>query len=278
VFFFASDLHYGMNAKGDSSVERLADKLSREGNDNDALFLGGDLATDDEHVRRCLRLFHEFRGRRYAILGNHDVWVDAGDNSLARHARLQNLMSNEGFHPLEEQSAMVDGWGLVGAMGWYDYSFADAALGIDLRSFREKREPWTNRVVWTDATRVRWDMNDLQATAWQIGRLHARLAEVSGAERVIALLHHVPHKRLLVHPRWLVPKQWRFANAFLGADGFGRLLEEDGRVKLAVNGHIHMSRETRQGSTRYASLGGDYYRKQVIAFDGAQVRRMTISA
>ena len=278
MFFFASDLHYGVNAKGDSSVERLADKLSREGSDRDALFLGGDLATDDDQVRRCLRLFHGFRGRRYAILGNHDVWVRGGDNSLARHARLQHLMADEGFHPLEEQSAVVDGWGLVGALGWYDYSFKDK-LGIADKNYREKRDPISGAVIWSDARNVSWSMDDVEATDWQVGHLQTRLAEIRGAERVLALIHHVPHKDLLAFPkaRWLVPRQWRFANAFLGSNRLSETLEADPRVKLVVNGHIHMAGHVTHGSVEYHSIGGDYFSKQLLAFDGRRIQRATVS-
>lgn len=276
MFFFVSDLHFGINPVGDASVRRLADKLAREANARDVLLIGGDLAVDDDSVRVCLQLFRGFPGRRFAILGNHDVWVGAGDNSLDRHARLQLLMMDEGFHPLEEQSAIVDGWGLVGALGWYDYSFKDKALGIPDRNYREKRDPATENVIWNDALNVVWNMDDAQATDWQIIRLSERLRELRSAERIIALIHHVPHKDLLVHPRWVVPKRWRFANAFLGSNRFAERLESDSRVKLVVNGHIHMPRSTRRGSVNYHSIGGDYFEKQALTFDGDRVRRLAV--
>lgn len=279
MFFFASDLHLGANAKGDAAVARLAERLERESGPKDVLLLAGDLATNDDQLIRCLQMFRRrFRGTCAGILGNHDIWVGPDGDSLERYRFGQTLLEREGFQALEEHAMLHDGWGLVGAMAWYDGSFADASLNIPIQNYLEKREPWKNRVIWADATRVRWNMNDPQATAWQHERMQKRLEEVSGAERVIALLHHLPHKRLLVHPRWLVPKRWRFANAFLGSSLFGNLLETDGRVRLAVNGHIHLARSHRSGSLRYESIGGSYTDKQLVTFDGAQVRRVTVSA
>lgn len=276
MFYFVSDLHYGLSQKGDASVHRLAQILERESGTQDALLIGGDLAVDDTSVRDCLRAFRGFRGRRYAILGNHDLWVAPGDQSLARYTRLQTLLDAEGFHPLEERSAIVDGWGLVGALGWYDYSFKDN-LGISDDCYREKRDPETGTVIWNDARHVHWHMDDIEATDWQLRKLDDRLHELRGAERIIALVHHVPHKDLLVHPRFLVPKRWRFANAFLGSNRFAERLEADPRVSLVVNGHIHMARSTRRGRVAYHSIGGDYLAKQLLAFDGRVIRRTTIS-
>jgi hypothetical protein len=84
---------------------------------------------------------------------------------------------------------------------------------------------------------------------------------------------------LLAFPRarWLVPKQWRFANAFLGSSRLSETLEADPRVKLVVNGHIHMSGHVSSNSVEYHSIGGDYFAKQLLAFDGRHVLRTTVS-
>jgi predicted phosphohydrolase len=267
LHYFISDLHYGVNRKGDACVARLAERLRGEASAKDVLFLGSDLGTDDATVAACLGLFRSFPGRRFGILGNHDVWVEPGDTSLARHARLQKLLDEEGFHPLERRSAVVDGWGLVGAMGWYDYSFRDP-IGVPDASYREKRDPDTGFVVWNDARFVRWEMSDEEATEWQVQTLRARLAELAGVERILALVHHVPHKDLLFHPRFLVPRRWRFANAFLGSNRLAEVLEADSRVREVVNGHIHTARSARHARVRYHSIGGDYVVKQILAFDG----------
>lgn len=276
MHYFISDLHYGVCQKGDASVHRLANMLERESTAQDTLFIGGDIAIDDPTVRACLRAFNGFRGRRFAILGNHDLWVEPGDHSLARHARLQNILDEEGFHPLEEKSVIVNGWGFIGALGWYDYSFKDN-LDIPESCYREKRDPHTGFVVWNDARYVRWNMTDEEATEWQVQKLRARLSEVQDAERVVALVHHVPHKDLLVHPRFLVPKHWRFANAFLGSNQLAEVLEQDPRVKHVINGHIHMSRSTKRKHIEYTSIGGDYDAKQLLAFDGKNLKRISIT-
>jgi hypothetical protein len=120
-------------------------------------------------------------------------------------------------------------------------------------------------------------MNDASATEWQPTRLAARLKEVESAARLIALLHHVPRKSLLVHPRWFVPEPWHFARAFLGFNRFYELVEADPRVKLIVNGQTHWARSTRRRSVECHPPGGDDVEKQLLAFDGKRLRRSSIA-
>jgi hypothetical protein len=70
---------------------------------------------------------------------------------LARHTRLQHILEQEGFHPLEERSTVVDGWGTIGALGWYDDAFRDEAIGVPEEYCRQTRSPISEHVIWNDA-------------------------------------------------------------------------------------------------------------------------------
>lgn len=275
--YFASDLHYGVDSEGDAAVRALAGHLQppRAGKD-DALVLVGDLAKDDATVRECLALFATFPGRKYAVAGNHDVWVD-GESSWTRYRRLSRLFRAAGFVPLEDGPAVVDGVGIAGSMGWYDYSFRDADLRIPYAAYRAKTYPGKPGPVWNDALLVSWGMTDEEMTSWQAERLERHLASLDGCREKILAIHHVPTKRLLYHPRWLVPREIRFANAFLGSERFARIACAHG-VDFVVNGHIHLAGMATIGATRFASIGGDYDVKQLIVREDGRILRKTFTS
>lgn len=276
--FFASDLHYGVHREGDAAVRSLADHVRTADVDkDDLLVLVGDLATDDATLRSCLRLFAGFPGRKCAVAGNHDVWVEREDSSWTRYRRLSTIFRAAGFHPLEDEPLVVDGVGLAGSMGWYDYSFRDKELGIPLSCYRAKTLPGAAEPIWNDARLVRWGMSDEDMARWQAERLERHMASLRGCREIVLAIHHVPTKRLLFHPRCLVPYGTRFANAFLGSERFGEIALRH-RAALVVNGHIHMEGTKRVGDTAFMSIGGGYRAKQLIVRDGAECVRSSFTA
>ncbi len=279
--FAISDLHADVSGDGDRALRELAAHVIAEGRPEDVLLIGGDIAVDDAGIARCLDLFSPFRGRKGAVAGNHDVWLRGTPHadSLARHAYVQDIFRSRGFVPLEEEALVVGDVGFVGAMGWYDGSFKEDALGIDDGAYASKTPPWSDRPIWADAIRARWGASDKEVTAWQLRKLEARLADVGGVREVVALVHHVPTARLLPlpHARWLVPKAWRFANAFLGSERFSETLTR-ARVRTVINGHIHRSGQVKIGGTRFCSIGGDYDRKQLLVVDEGRIGRQSFAA
>ncbi|HTK05287.1 MAG TPA: metallophosphoesterase [Candidatus Eisenbacteria bacterium] len=267
--FFASDLHYGVDGEGNAAVRSLAAHLRSPGTaaKEDVLILVGDIATNDDTLRACLALFSGFRGRKFAVAGNHDVWIEEDLSSWTRYRRLSAIFRAAGFHPLEDEPVVIDGIGIAGSLGWYDYSFRDEDLGIDMEAYRTKTPPGQDFPCWNDAHLVRWGMPDEDVTTWQAERLERHLASLEGCREKVLAIHHVPTKRLLFHPRCLVPMGTRFANAFLGSERFGEIASLHG-VSLVVNGHIHMAGDARIGKTSFKSIGGGYRSKQLIVRDG----------
>ncbi len=273
--FFTSDLHYGVNAKGDRSVEALALHACTTGKKDDVLLIGGDIATDDAHIRSCLALFAGFPGKRAAIAGNHDVWMEDERDSLQRYMGLPALFREGGFHPLEEEPFIAGGIGFAGAMGWYDLTFRDEEINVPLSAYRTKAYPGPDPELWGDAICARWEGDDSDVTAWQLSRLERQLKLLAGTSETVVLLHHVPTKRLLTRPRFLVPKKWRFMNAFLGSERLAETVRQLAPNSLVVNGHIHMSGSVRVGDTDFLSIGGDYQSKQLVIKEGPTTRRMS---
>lgn len=277
TIFAASDLHYGSRRAGDRAVRALADEVGAASED-DVLLLGGDLAEGEAKLRECLALFERFRGPRLAIPGNHDIWVEGDEtSSWARYERLPRVFREHGFTALEDGPFAHGGVTYVGALGWYDYSFRDD-LGIPDEAYESKIYPGMTHSLWRDATRARWGESDRAFCDRQVERLAASLAAAPADRPIVALVHHVPTKALLVHPRALVPRFFRFVNAFLGSERLGDLLARDPRVRLVVSGHIHRRGLARKRDATFVSIGGDYRRKELVrlAVEPIAIERETI--
>ena len=273
--FVPSDLHLLVDARGDRSAEALAAYVCKAANPKDILILLGDLGHGDAGIRRCLALFTGFPGAKLVVAGNHDIWTDPGGNSLAQHRALGQVFRLYGFQPLEEAPTIVNGLAFAGCMGWYDYSFQDP-IGIEEQWYRAKTYPGDSRPTWIDAKQAHWNnMSDSDVVDWQLSCLRRQLESLdSKSEKIVVAMHHVPTKKLLFHPRCLVPRRWRFLNAFLGSVRFEQLLREyASKIAAVFCGHIHLARDVRDHGVRYVSLGGDYRTKQLVIWEGGQVTR-----
>lgn len=279
MWYFASDLHVDHSPDSVRAVCRLAAFLERHASSEDVLVLCGDYGNTDDDVRRCLSLFSSFPGRKFAIPGNHDIWVFDDDlrTSGDRYRDLQKICADHDFRWLDGEASEIDGIGLVGAMGWYDDSFRDETLGIESRFYDEKRDPVSGEIIWNDAYNARWGMSDEAVAAWQFNRLGSALERVSHLSRVVVATHHLPTQKLLIHPRFIVPRHWRFANAFLGSERVGDLLQQYVNVRLVISGHVHLRRRERIGEATYCTVGSDDHEHDLLIWDGTAVRRKTFS-
>lgn len=267
----AADLHFDHGASGRRAVEAMAADLARTARPEDVLVFAGDLGNSDATVRACLACFRDFPGTMLGIGGNHDIWVDPGESSWDRYKRLTDLFVEARVHPLEEEPVVVGGVGYAGAMGWYDYSFRDD-IGVPYQAYVDKALPHEG-VAWGDLRYAHWGMRDEAFTEWQLGRLEAQLRRLEGCAEVHVVTHHVATKRLLVHPRAMVPTVWRFLNAFLGTTALEALIGRFPNVSEVVNGHIHRPGEVKIGRTRYTSAASGKGTRQLLGFDRGALGR-----
>jgi predicted phosphohydrolase len=275
----SSDLHFGASARGDAAVRALA--LEVLGAPAEALVLAGDLAEGETALETCLSLFADFPGKKLAIPGNHDVWLRghrARDSWHLHEEVLPEVFAKHGFHPLHLSPMKLGDLALVGSMGWYDYSFRDD-LGIPHDAYVSKVLPPMSRPIWNDARYARFDETDEGVTTRLAARLSAHLQSCAGASEVFPIVHHVVTKELLVHPRELVPRVFRFANAFLGAERFSEILLADPRVRISVNGHIHRDKKIVRKGVSLVTLGASHRAKVLVRVrDGAVVSRQEIAS
>jgi predicted phosphohydrolase len=278
-----ADLHYDI-ARSRAPTEDLARRALDEG--GDVLVLAGDTAGADlEAMRGALRLFADFPGRRVMVPGNHGLWCPAGGSSLDRYERvLPELAADEGFTMLDHQPIAVGGVGLVGSIGWYDYSFRDEALGIPQAFYEAKMTPGAARyygltelvdrhrdqlterhlrmgVRWMDREHVNLPMTDEQFTQRLARQLSRQLEEMSGqVEQIVAVLHHLPFAELVPRHR---PDRFAFAAAFLGARRLGEVLLDWPKVTHVFSGHSHWLARARVGHIEAVNVGSTYVEKRL---------------
>ncbi|MFO0973100.1 MAG: metallophosphoesterase [Phycisphaerae bacterium] len=286
-----SDLHYDI-PRSQAPTEQLARDLCRAG--GDLLVLVGDMAaTDLAILERLFNLFESFPGPRLFTPGNHELWVRPGGDSLQRYTtELAQLCRQTGVHYLDDAPYRAGELAIVGSVGWYDYSFRPAALGIPLRFYQHKVAPGRALaddryhhlvhgyddlapaardliVLWMDGVRVRLGQSDVDFTRLTLERLRAQLDAVtagngSAARHVVAAIHHLPFAGLV--PPAIAPTL-NFAGAFLGSELFGELLLEYPQVRQVYCGHAHRAARVRRGHLTATCIGSTYTEKAYETLD-----------
>jgi len=255
-----ADLHYEI-PRSRKPAAKLIRRLCREG--GDVVVLVGDTAgAKPEPLGEALELFAGFEGLKLLVPGNHCLWCAGEEDSLDRYERiLPDLAAEHGFAVLDHNPTELGGIGLVGSVGWYDYSFADRSLGIPIDFYRAKVAPgaavqlggyddllaahqgkipeaaFELRSRWMDGRYVRLPMSDEQFCEFLADRLAGQLAELAGrTERILAFVHHLPFAELVPESR---NQRMAFAAAYLGTPLLGRVLLDCPKVTHVYCGHSH---------------------------------------
>jgi len=279
-----ADLHYDINRSREPTRE-LARRVCADG--GDVLVLAGDSAGADPHtLAECLALFADFRGRKLLVPGNHCLWCRNGETSLERYQTLlPHVAVAGGFEMLDSGPVVVNGLGLVGSIGWYDYSFREESLGIPLAFYRAKfapgaaaycgehaglveahRDRLTDRQLaiatrWMDGVHVRLGIDDEAFLARLTQKLRRQLSFLSQrVERIVAITHHLPFEQLVPRGR---PDRFAFAAAFMGSGRLGQVLRDCPKVRWVYCGHSHWPGQVRIGGLRVVNVGSTYLEKRL---------------
>jgi hypothetical protein len=176
---------------------------------------------------------------------------------------------------------------IVGSVGWYDYSFAPAGLGIPRRFYQHKVSPGVaarfeeyafllqgeddvgpeaKELVarWNDGRFVKLGRDDDAFLEELLAQLRAQLQLLEGVRTIVAAVHHLPFRELLPPPGG---GQWDFAKAYLGSERIGRLLLEFPNVHHVLCGHSHFPAEAQVGHVRAVNIGSGYRSKKCKALE-----------
>jgi len=277
-----ADLHYDIDRSRQPTLA-IAEEICSL--DADALLVLGDVAGRDVGiVSECLHLFDRFEGLKLFVTGNHDIWTAPGGDSLDKlEHEVPAACREAGFHPLDVEPVAVNGVGLAGSMGWYDYSYRPMRLGIPLRFYEAKMAPGaaarsarhahlvadssdtTESALqigtrWMDGKYARLPMSDVAFCKYLLDRFDDHLQDLSGrCDRIVVGLHHVPFPELVPHAD---KPGWSFASAFLGTALFGEVMLNHPKVRYAFCGHSHKPGRIERRHLECINVGCTYLAKR----------------
>ena len=279
-----ADIHFNHPRARALAVEQIAQINAMQ---FDVLLVVGDTATaDGQALEECLCCF-TFTGPKLFVAGNHELWTrQAGSRELMSRVLPQRVTA-AGWHWLEGHPLRLGSVAFVGTIGWYDYSFAADQLEIPRRFYEAKVSPGAAARLeeyayllagasdveqrhleivarWNDGRYVKLESSDEQFMEERLAELRRSLAQVNGAARVIAAVHHVPHRDLLPPRRG---GSWDFAWAYLGSGRIGQTLMEHGRATHIVCGHSHFPQECEVDGVRLINVGSGYRQKRSVMLE-----------
>ncbi|MHC4443467.1 MAG: metallophosphoesterase family protein [Planctomycetota bacterium] len=277
-----ADLHYDIQ-RSITPTRRIAQEIC--GIHADALIILGDAAGRDIHiVSDCLHLFDRFHGQKLFVAGNHDIWTDPGQDSLVRYQEsLPTLCREAGFHPLDLEPLIFEGIGIVGSMGWYDFSYQVDWLNIPLRFYEAKVAPGaasrmqryqhlvedTSDVPdqamkigtrWMDGQFVHLPISDVDFCKRLLQRFKQHLDQTANqCEKIVVGLHHVPFSQLA--PINNKPA-WAFGRAFMGSKLFGQAMLTQPKIQYAFCAHSHSRQQQKIQHIKCIDVGCTYTQKR----------------
>jgi predicted phosphohydrolase len=273
-----ADLHFNHPRSRALAIE-LIGKMKAAG--GDVLLLVGDTATaHGTQLEECLELF-KFNGPKLIVPGNHELWSSQADSYALFKEELPRRCRALGWHWLAEQPFVAGDLAIVGSPGWYDYSFAQAGLGIPRRFYENKISPgvaehlpqWHHLLAdrsdispaafdivarWNDGVHVRLGRSDEQFLDELLRTLDEHLESVRTVATVIAAIHCLPFAQLLPPSH---SAQWDFAKAYLGSDRIGQVLLKCPNLRRVYCGHSHWPVEARVGHIEAINIGSGYRNK-----------------
>jgi len=285
-----ADLHYD-SPRSREPVRALAEEACRGG--GDVLVLVGDTAgVAHQPLRECLALFGEFPGRRFLVPGNHCLWCLLEEDSIQRYEEILPAIAAEaGFSVLDHEPDVIEATGLVGSVGWYDYSYRERRLKIPLEFYKAKVSPgaaekfsehrhlletyrgkladWhmNMNARWMDGVRVRMNMTDEEFLDYLVGKLRGQLDRFqadAGVRRVVAFVHHLPFRQLVPTGR---PPVLAFAAAYMGSDKIGRVLADCPKLTHVFCGHSHWRDAVQIEKIKVINVGSTYTQKHLEVLD-----------
>ncbi len=240
-----SDLHIDRDTKRtfDDYVIVLSQEVRRR--KVKLLLVAGDISNDCRLSYHFIKALKEKLDMEVLFVpGNHDYWQTNNDVSTIE---VHDYFKSQPECLIERPYIINDSWAVVGHIGWYDYSYADARFDQQkLASGKFKGS------TWQDKHYMDWQLDD-QSVSKAFAEAVQRDFEHIGDRQIILMTHIVTHKKFTVP---LPHRIFDFYNAYIGTSDFNDLYKNY-PVRYSIMGHVHFRKTAvEQGITYICSCLG----------------------
>jgi len=234
------------------------------------LVICGNVAQNILVLHQYLKMFQPIPIPKLFIAGNHDLWVEDGDDSLLKYLlSLKDACEDAGFHYLDQQPYTIDTIGFVGNIGWYDYSFKCATTGLTeglqlIRNNTSQVIRWEdlkdedyeaktlmgevngnlfNVTTWNDKFHIHWSFSDKEFTKRCLYQTQKHISQIrKKVNHFVFCSHHIHFQEGIVIKN---KARWDFNNAYMGSREIGDVILQEEKLRLVLFGHSHESGQYR---------------------------------
>jgi hypothetical protein len=242
----------------------------------DVIIVAGDLAVGKSGLyETLLSQFDFFAGPKLFVPGNHDLWqLHSKRQTWKRYdEELPAAVSAGGWQYLDLGPVLVGDVGIVGCMGWYDYSLrqtrsphervhvSPATVTAPRRGLRTDPArgnlPWeelgpadyatkalhvgdanvSEGLVWNDVFYIDWQRSDDEMVTYFCDKIEAQARQVARrAKKLVAVTHFVPFGETLQDYNEIAPA---YVRAYAGSARLGDTIRKLPHITAAIFGHWH---------------------------------------
>ncbi|MBW2220903.1 MAG: metallophosphoesterase [Deltaproteobacteria bacterium] len=248
---FISDLHVDISPESFKLIDHIIDRLFVI--KPDIFIIAGDIAANTQKFEKTLNKFSSLSCKKLLVAGNHDIWIDSppslqrGMHSEIKYREiLPRICKRNDFLYLGLEPHLIDGIGFAGTIGWYDYTLRNKKYDsrFSIETYRNKQ--YNEKLTWSDRNFAYW-MNgsgnrrksDEEVAQEMEDSLQKQITSLNrqGADKIIAVTHHVPFSKILFYPNRL---PFDFFSAFMGSEGLGNIILGESIVTHTICGHSHI--------------------------------------
>lgn len=247
-------------------LPRLIQEKTDQDHEKAILIICGDVAQNMLVFHRYLKMFKTIPITKLFVAGNHDLWVENGNDSLLKYlVTMKEACADADFHYLDQEPYIEDKIGFVGNIGWYDYSFKTNTTYIPegmqlIKSSTSRYIRWEdlrdedyelktllgemdgnlfNVTTWNDKNYIHWSFSDKEFTQRCLFQIQKHLIQVrKKTNHLVFCSHHIHFQEAIIQKNKV---QWDFNNAFMGSHEIGETVLKEEKLKLILFGHSHES-------------------------------------
>lgn len=246
-----SDLHYDETIFGNKKV---IDKqpFNFFNPDADILLILGDVCNGTKSLKEILNKFSGFNGPKAYLPGNHELWIENGEDSIKLYKdEIYKIAKENGFHYLPSAPIYLGGYAFVGDIGWCDFSFRiPVPNGVKIISDKEfntksnleesdyekgvitYRENGHFIVSVSDCvTKTSHNLKCKEFTNKVVENIKRLVSDVPDSKKIILLNHFIPSRKVMIEPHF-------FNSAYNGSVKLEEILENP-KIITSIFGHQH---------------------------------------